>query len=182
MNASLAKAMDKTFPISAMAVYGDGSSTGSKGVEKAHSVADKARGLKNVEAATVASAAGAVEYTIPVKDTDKSVDHASNLVALSQDELGKVIPGEASQQLADNTVLVPTKIYEASSYNDSTRLKATGPRGTVELKPIKSQTQQTLFIVNTATGAKLQDASDPKPIAVANAPEQQGAEGAARPA
>ena len=177
MNASLAKAMDKTFPISAMAVYGDGSSTGSKGVEKARSVADKARGLKNVEAATVASAAGAVEYTIPVKDTDKSVDHASNLVALSQDELGKVIPGEASQQLADNTVLVPTKIYEASSYNDSTRLKATGPRGTVELKPIKSQTQQTLFIVNTATGAKLQDASDPKPIAVANAPEQQGAQG-----
>ena len=177
MNASLAKAMDKTFPISAMAVYGDGSSTGAKGVEKARSVADKARGLKNVEAATVASAAGAVEYTIPVKDTDKSVDHASNLVALSQDELGKVIPGEASQQLADNTVLVPTKIYEASSYNDSTRLKATGPRGTVELKPIKSQTQQTLFIVNTATGAKLQDASDPKPIAVANAPEQQGAQG-----
>ena len=146
-------------------------------MEKARSVADKARGLKNVEAATVASAAGAVEYTIPVKDTDKSVDHASNLVALSQDELGKVIPGEASQQLADNTVLVPTKIYEASSYNDSTRLKATGPRGTVELKPIKSQTQQTLFIVNTATGAKLQDASDPKPIAVANAPEQQGAQG-----
>ena len=177
MNASLAKAMDKTFPISAMAVYGDGSSTGAKGVEKARSVADKARGLKNVEAATVASAAGAVEYTIPVKDTDKSVEHASNLVALSQDELGKVIPGEASQQLADNTVLVPTKIYEASSYNDSTRLKATGPRGTVELKPIKSQTQQTLFIVNTATGAKLQDASDPKPIAVANAPEQQGAQG-----
>ena len=165
MTSTVANAMDKLYPISAAATYGTGPTAGSESVNKARSVADKVRGLENVDSVAVASAAGTVDFTVPQKDGGEAQNRTENLVALSHDDLTKVIPTEGSHQLEDDTVLVSAALYDNAHFNDSTRLKARGPLGTVELKPIKStSSNMSLYIVNPTTGAKLQNASDPKPL------------------
>ena len=165
MTSTVANAMDKLYPISAAATYGTGPTAGSESVNKARSVADKVRGLENVDSVAVASAAGTVDFTVPPKDGGEAQNRTENLVALSHDDLTKVIPTEGSHQLEDDTVLVSAALYDNAHFNDSTRLKARGPLGTVELKPIKSTSNNmSLYIVNPTTGAKLQNASDPKPL------------------
>ena len=165
MTSTVANAMDKLYPISAAATYGTGPTAGSESVNKARSVADKVRGLENVDSVAVASAAGTVDFTVPQKDGGEAQNRTENLVALSHDDLTKVIPTEGSHQLEDDTVLVSAALYDNAHFNDSTRLKARGPLGTVELKPIKSTSNNmSLYIVNPTTGAKLQNASDPKPL------------------
>ncbi|WP_048753206.1 ABC transporter permease [Rothia dentocariosa] len=165
MTSTVANAMDKLYPISAAATYGTGPTAGSESVNKARSVADKVRGLENVDSVAVASAAGTVDFTVPPKDGGEAQNRTENLVALSHDDLTKVIPTEGSHQLEDDTVLVSAALYDNAHFNDSTRLKARGPLGTVELKPIKStSSNMSLYIVNPTTGTKLQNASDPKPL------------------
>ena len=166
MTSTVAKNMDKLYPISAMSSYGTGiTDDGSESVAKAHSVADKVRGLENIDGVAVASAAGTVDFMAPAKDGGEAQNRTENLVSLSHDDLAKVIPIEGLHQLEDNTVLVSATLYENAHFNDSTRLKARGPLGTVELKPIKSTSKNiSLYIVNPTTGAKLQNASNPKPL------------------
>lgn len=52
-------------------------------------------------------------------------------------------------------------LWKSAGLTESSRLKAHGPLGEVELKPVKSATKQNLLIVNPATAAKLQDAKKP---------------------
>ena len=64
-------------------------------------------------------------------------------------------------------------VYKRQGLNESSRLKAHGPLGEVELKPVKSATKQHLLIVNPATAAKLQDAKNPQKVANPAAEEAQ---------
>ena len=174
MTASTAKSMDRAYPVSATATYGTGGGTGAESLAKAHSVADKVQGIKNVESVAVAPAAGALEYTITSKDGSQSMSNTASMVALSQEDFAKVIPAEGKYPTEDNTVLVPESLYNDAGFDDSTRLKARGPLGEIELKPIKSTSKiVNLYVVNPATGAKLQNPDDPQPLT----PQQPGEAG-----
>lgn len=174
MTASTAKSMERAYPVSATATYGTGGGTGAESLAKAHSVADKVQGIKNVESVAVASAAGALEYTITSKDGSQSMSNTASMVALSQEDFAKVIPAEGKYPTEDNTVLVPESLYKDAGFDDSTRLKARGPLGEIELKPIKSTSKiVNLYVVNPATGAKLQNPDDPQPLT----PQQPGEAG-----
>ena len=106
-----------------------------------------------------------VDYTVEYEG--QSVKQNADLVALSSSDLKAILPNENSN-LADDTVLVPQGLWKSAGLNESSRLKARGPLGELELKPVKSETKQHLLIVNPATAAKLQDAKTPQ--AVANPP------------
>ena len=174
MTASTAKSMERAYPVSATATYGTGGGTGAESLAKAHSVADKVQGIKNVESVAVASAAGALEYTLTSKDGSQSMSNTASMVALSQEDFAKVIPAEGKYPTEDNTVLVPEALYNDAGFDDSTRLKARGPLGEIELKPIKSTSKiANLYVVNPATGAKLQNPDDPQPLT----PQQPGEAG-----
>ncbi|VTY12437.1 ABC transporter permease [Rothia dentocariosa] len=174
MTASTAKSMERAYPVSATATYGTGGGTGAESLAKAHSVADKVQGIKNVESVAVAPAAGALEYTLTSKDGSQSMSNTASMVALSQEDFAKVIPAEGKYPTEDNTVLVPESLYKDAGFDDSTRLKARGPLGEIELKPIKSTSKiVNLYVVNPATGAKLQNPDDPQPLT----PQQSGEAG-----
>ena len=174
MTASTAKSMDRAYPVSATATYGTGGGTGAESLAKAHSVADKVQGIKNVESVAVAPAAGALEYTLTSKDGSQSMSSTASMVALSQEDFAKVIPAEGKYPTEDNTVLVPESLYKDAGFDDSTRLKARGPLGEIELKPIKSTSKiVNLYVVNPTTGAKLQNPDDPQPLT----PQQPGEAG-----
>ena len=165
MTASTAKSMERAYPVSATATYGTGGGTGAESLAKAHSVADKVQGIKNVESVAVAPAAGALEYTLTSKDGSQSMSSTASMVALSQEDFAKVIPAEGKYPTEDNTVLVPESLYNDAGFDDSTRLKARGPLGEIELKPIKSTSKiANLYVVNPATGAKLQNPDNPQPL------------------
>ena len=70
-------------------------------------------------------------------------------------------------------MLVPQALWNSLGLNESSRLKARGPLGELELKPVKSETKQNLLIVNPATAAKLQDAKNPQAVANPAAEEAQ---------
>lgn len=174
MTASTAKSLERAYPVSATATYGTGGGTGAESLAKAHSVADKVQGIKNVESVAVASAAGALEYTLTSKDGSQSMSNTASMVALSQEDFAKVIPAEGKYPTEDNTVLVPESLYNNAGFDDSTRLKARGPLGEIELKPIKATSKiVNLYVVNPATGAKLQNPDDPQPLT----PQQPGEAG-----
>ena len=174
MTASTAKSMDRAYPVSATATYGTSGGTGAESLAKAHSVADKVQGIKNVESVAVAPAAGALEYPLTSKDGSQSMSNTASMVALSQEDFAKVIPAEGKYPTEDNTVLVPESLYNDAGFDDSTRLKARGPLGEIELKPIKSTSKiVNLYVVNPATGAKLQNPDDPQPLT----PQQPGEAG-----
>lgn len=174
MTASTAKSMDRAYPVSATATYGTSGGTGAESLAKAHSVADKVQGIKNVESVAVAPAAGALEYPLTSKDGSQSMSSTASMVALSQEDFAKVIPAEGKYPTEDNTVLVPESLYKDAGFDDSARLKARGPLGEIELKPIKSTSKiANMYVVNPATGAKLQNPDDPQPLT----PQQPGEAG-----
>ena len=163
LSTSIAKELDRLYPVTAYAPFGESSVTNSSAsVTKAKNVADKIKGLKNVEAVSVGSAAGVIEYTAKHDNAD-SINLKDNVMSLSNDDLHKVSTGESNINLKDDEVLVPQDIWDLGKFDNNTRLKLTGPLGTVEAKPIKAETKEPFFVVNPATGAKVQDASNPQP-------------------
>ena len=163
LSTSIAKELDRLYPVTAYAPFGESSVTNSSAsVTKAKNVADKIKGLKNVEAVSVGSAAGVIEYTAKPDNAD-SMNLKDNVMSLSNDDLHKVSTGESNINLKDDEVLVPQDIWDLGKFDNNTRLKLTGPLGTVEAKPIKAETKEPFFVVNPATGAKVQDASNPQP-------------------
>ena len=163
LSTSIAKELDRLYPVTAYAPFGESSVTNSSAsVTKAKNVADKIKGLKNVEAVSVGSAAGVIEYTAKPDNAD-SINLKDNVMSLSNDDLHKVSTGESNINLKDDEVLVPQDIWDLGKFDNNTRLKITGPLGTVEAKPIKAETKEPFFVVNPATGAKVQDASNPQP-------------------
>ena len=171
LSASLTKALDQQYPISAQAKYSSyDRSEAASTVTKAEDIASKVKGIKNVQASAVGYAAGVVDYTVEYEG--QTANQNSDLVALSSSDLKAILPGENSN-LADDTVLVPQGLWKSAGLNESSRLKAHGPLGEVELKPVKSATKQHLLIVNPATAAKLQDAKNPQKVANPAAEEAQ---------
>ena len=171
LSASFVKALDQQYPISAQAKYSSyDQSEAAYTVTKAEEIASKAKGIKNVQAAAVGYAAGVVDYTVEYEG--QSVNQNADLVALSSSDLKAILPDENSN-LADDTVLVPQALWNSLGLNESSRLKARGPLGELELKPVKSETKQNLLIVNPATAAKLQDAKNPQAVANPAAEEAQ---------
>ena len=163
LSTSIAKELDRLYPVTAYAPFGESSVTNSSAsVTKAKNVADKIKGLKNVKAVSVGSAAGVIEYTAKPDNAD-SINLKDNVMSLSNDDLHKVSTGESNINLKDDEVLVPQDIWDLGKFDNNTRLKLTGPLGTVEAKPIKAETKEPFFVVNPATGAKVQDASNPQP-------------------
>ena len=171
LSASFVKALDQQYPISAQANYSSyDQSEAASTVTKAKDIASKVKGIKNVQASAVGYAAGVVDYTVEYEG--QTANQNSDLVALSSSDLHAILPDENSN-LADDTVLVPQGFWKAAGLNESSRLKARGPLGEVELKPVKSATKQNLLIVNPATAAKLQDAKNPQVVANPAAEEAQ---------
>ena len=171
LSASFVKALDQQYPISAQANYSSyDQSEAASTVTKAEDIASKVKGIKNVQASAVGYAAGVVDYTVEYEG--QTANQNSDLVALSSSDLKAILPGENSN-LADDTVLVPQGLWKSAGLNESSRLKARGPLGEVELKPVKSATKQNLLIVNPATAAKLQDAKNPQVVANPAAEEAQ---------
>ena len=171
LSASFVKALDQQYPISAQANYRSyDQSEAASTVTKAEDIASKVKGIKNVQASAVGYAAGVVDYTVEYEG--QTANQNSDLVALSSSDLHAILPDENSN-LADDTVLVPQGFWKAAGLNESSRLKARGPLGEVELKPVKSATKQNLLIVNPATAAKLQDAKNPQVVANPAAEEAQ---------
>lgn len=171
LSASFVKALDQQYPISAQANYSSyDQSEAASTVTKAEDIASKVKGIKNVQASAVGYAAGVVDYTVEYEG--QTANQNSDLVALSSSDLHAILPDENSN-LADDTVLVPQGFWKAAGLNESSRLKAHGPLGEVELKPVKSATKQNLLIVNPATAAKLQDAKNPQKVANPAAEEAQ---------
>ena len=171
LSASLTKALDQQYPISAQAKYSSyDQSEAASTVTKAEGIASKVKGIKNVQASAVGYAAGVVDYTVEYEG--QTANQNSDLVALSSSDLKAILPGENSN-LADDTVLVPQGLWKSAGLNESSRLKAHGPLGEVELKPVKSETKQHLLIINPATAAKLQDAKNPQKVANPAAEEAQ---------
>lgn len=171
LSASFVKALDQQYPISAQAKYSSyDQSEAASTVTKAEGIASKVKGIKNVQASAVGYAAGVVDYTVEYEG--QSVNQNADLVALSSSDLKAILPDENSN-LADDTVLVPQELWKAAGLNESSRLKAHGPLGELELKPIKSETKQHLLIVNPTTAAKLQDAKNPQEVANPAAEEAQ---------
>ena len=163
LSASFVKTLDQRYPISAQAKYSSyDPSEAASTVTKAEEIASKVKGIKNVQASAVGYAAGVVDYTVEYEG--QSANQNADLVALSSSDLKAILPDENSN-LADDTVLVPQGLWKSAGLTESSRLKAHGPLGEVELKPVKSETKQTLLIVNTATAAKLQDAKNPQKVA-----------------
>ena len=163
LSTSIAKELDRLYPVTAYAPFGESTVTNSSAsVTKAKNVADKIKGLKNVEAVSVGSAAGVIEYTAKPDNAD-SINLKDNVMSLSNDDLHKVSTGDSNINLKDDEVLVPQDIWDLGKFDNNTRLKLTGPLGTVEAKPIKAETKEPFFVVNPATGAKVQDASNPQP-------------------
>ena len=163
LSTSIAKELDRLYPVTAYAPFGESTVTNSSAsVTKAKNVADKIKGLKNVEAVSVGSAAGVIEYTAKPDNAD-STNLKDNVMSLSNDDLHKVSTGDSNINLKDDEVLVPQDIWDLGKFDNNTRLKLTGPLGTVEAKPIKAETKEPFFVVNPATGAKVQDASNPQP-------------------
>ena len=163
LSTSIAKELDRLYPVTAYAPFGESTVTNSSAsVTKAKNVADKIKGLKNVEAVSVGSAAGVIEYTAKPDNAD-SINLKDNVMSLSNDDLHKVSTGDSNINLKDDEVLVPQDIWDLGKFDNNTRLKLTGPLGTVEAKPIKAETKEAFFVVNPATGAKVQDASNPQP-------------------
>ena len=163
LSTSIAKELDRLYPVTAYAPFGESTVTNSSAsVTKAKNVADKIKGLKNVEAVSVGSAAGVIEYTAKPDNAD-SINLKDNVMSLSNDDLHKVSTGDSNINLKDDEVLVPQDIWDLGKFDNNTRLKITGPLGTVEAKPIKAETKEPFFVVNPATGAKVQDASNPQP-------------------
>ena len=177
LSTSIAKELDRLYPVTAYAPFGESSVTNSSAsVTKAKDVADKIKGLKNVEAVSVGSAAGVIEYTAK-PDNAGSTNLKDNVMSLSNDDLHKVSTGESNINLKDDEVLVPQDIWDLGKFDNNTRLKITGPLGTVEAKPIKAETKEPFFVVNPATGAKVQDASNPQPATTEQAmPEDPAAQ------
>ena len=177
LSTSIAKELDRLYPVTAYAPFGESSVTNSSAsVTKAKDVADKIKGLKNVEAVSVGSAAGVIEYTAKPDNAD-SINLKDNVMSLSNDDLHKVSTGESNINLKDDEVLVPQDIWDLGKFDNNTRLKLTGPLGTVEAKPIKAETKEPFFVVNPATGAKVQDASNPQPATTEQAmPEDPAAQ------
>ena len=177
LSTSIAKELDRLYPVTAYAPFGESSVTNSSAsVTKAKDVADKIKGLKNVEAVSVGSAAGVIEYTAK-PDNAGSTNLKDNVMSLSNDDLHKVSTGESNINLKDDEVLVPQDIWDLGKFDNNTRLKLTGPLGTVEAKPIKAETKEPFFVVNPATGAKVQDASNPQPATTEQAmPEDPAAQ------
>ena len=162
MSASIAQEIDRISPISAYAPFGESTTTnGSASVTKAHEVADKIRGTKNVEAVSVGSAAGVIEYTAKPDNAD-SANLKDNVIALSNDDLHKVATGESGTNVKNDEVLVPQDIWDLGKFDNSTRLKVSGPLGEIELKPVKANTKEPFFVVSPETGAQVQNASDPQ--------------------
>ena len=162
MSASIAQEIDRISPISAYAPFGESTATnGSASVTKAHEVADKIRGTKNVEAVSVGSAAGIIEYTAKPDNAD-SANLKDNVIALSNDDLHKVATGESGTNVKNDEVLVPQDIWDLGKFDNSTRLKVSGPLGEIELKPVKANTKEPFFVVSPETGAQVQNASDPQ--------------------
>ena len=178
LSTSIAKELDRLYPVTAYAPFGESSVTNSSAsVTKAKNVADKIKGLKNVEAVSVGSAAGVIEYTAKPDDNAGSTNLKGNVMSLSNDDLHKVATGESNINLKDDEVLVPRDIWDLGKFDNNTRLKLTGPLGTVEAKPIKAETKEPFFVVNPATGAKVQDASNPQPATTEQAmPEDPAAQ------
>ena len=171
LSASFVKALDQQYPISAQANYSSyDQSEAASTVTKAEDIASKVKGIKNVQASAVGYAAGVVDYTVEYEG--QTANQNSDLVALSSSDLHAILPDENSN-LADDTVLMPQGFWKAAGLNESSRLKARGPLGEVELKPVKSATKQNLLIVNPATAAKLQDAKNPQVVANPAAEEAQ---------
>ena len=171
LSASFVKALDQQYPISAQAKYSSyDQSEAASTVTKAEGIASKVKGIKNVQASAVGYAAGVVDYTVEYEG--QSVNQNADLVALSSSDLKAILPNENSN-LADDTVLVPQGLWKSAGLNESSRLKARGPLGELELKPVKSETKQNLLIVNPATAAKLQDAKNPQAVANPAAEEAQ---------
>ena len=171
LSASFVKALDQQYPISAQANYTSyDQSEAASTVNKAEDIASKVKGIKNVQASAVGYAAGVVDYTVEYEG--QTANQNSDLVALSSSDLHAILPDENSN-LADDTVLVPQGLWKAAGLNESSRLKARGPLGEVELKPVKSATKQNLLIGNPATAAKLQDAKNPQVVANPAAEEAQ---------
>ena len=171
LSASFVKALDQQYPISAQAKYSSyDQSEAASTVTKAEGIASKVKGIKNVQVSAVGYAAGVVDYTVEYEG--QSVNQNADLVALSSSDLKAILPDENSN-LADDTVLVPQELWKAAGLNESSRLKAHGPLGELELKPIKSETKQHLLIVNPTTAAKLQDAKNPQEVANPAAEEAQ---------
>ena len=171
LSASFVKALDQQYPISAQAKYSSyDQSEAASTVTKAEGVASKVKGIKNVQASAVGYAAGVVDYTVEYEG--QSVNQNADLVALSSSDLKAILPDENSN-LADDIVLVPQALWNSLGLNESSRLKARGPLGELELKPVKSETKQNLLIVNPATAAKLQDAKNPQAVANPAAEEAQ---------
>ena len=163
LSASFVKALDQQYPISAQANYSSyDQSEAASTVTKAEDIASKVKGIKNVQASAVGYAAGVVDYTVEYEG--QTANQNSDLVALSSSDLKAILPNENSN-LADDTVLVPQGLWKSAGLNESSRLKARGPLGELELKPVKSETKQHLLIVNPATAAKLQDAKTPQAVA-----------------
>ena len=177
LSTSIAKELDRLYPVTAYAPFGESSVTNSSAsVTKAKNVADKIKGLKNVEAVSVGSAAGVIEYTAKPDNAD-SINLKDNVMSLSNDDLHKVSTGDSNINLKDDEVLVPQDIWDLGKFDNNTRLKLTGPLGTVEAKPIKAETKEPFFVVNPATGAKVQDASNPQPATTEQAmPEDPAAQ------
>ena len=177
LSTSIAKELDRLYPVTAYAPFGESTVTNSSAsVTKAKNVADKIKGLKNVEAVSVGSAAGVIEYTAK-PDNAGSTNLKDNVMSLSNDDLHKVSTGESNINLKDDEVLVPQDIWDLGKFDNNTRLKITGPLGTVEAKPIKAETKEPFFVVNPATGAKVQDASNPQPATTEQAmPEDPAAQ------
>lgn len=162
LSASFVKALDQQYPISAQTTYHPfGHNDAASTVTKAEEIASKAKDIKNVEASAVGYAGGVVDYTTEYEG--QSVNQNANLVALSSSDMKAILPDE-NPNLADDTVLVPQGIWKSAGLTESSRLKAHGPLGEVELKPIKSVTKQHMMIVNPATAAKLQDAKNPQEV------------------
>ena len=177
LSTSIAKELDRLYPVTAYAPFGESTVTNSSAsVTKAKNVADKIKGLKNVEAVSVGSAAGVIEYTAK-PDNAGSTNLKDNVMSLSNDDLHKVSTGDSNINLKDDEVLVPQDIWDLGKFDNNTRLKITGPLGTVEAKPIKAETKEPFFVVNPATGAKVQDASNPQPATTEQAmPEDPAAQ------
>ena len=177
LSTSIAKELDRLYPVTAYAPFGESTVTNSSAsVTKAKDVADKIKGLKNVEAVSVGSAAGVIEYTAK-PDNAGSTNLKDNVMSLSNDDLHKVSTGESNINLKDDEVLVPQDIWDLGKFDNNTRLKITGPLGTVEAKPIKAETKEPFFVVNPATGVKVQDASNPQPATTEQAmPEDPAAQ------
>ena len=139
LSTSIAKELDRLYPVTAYAPFGESTVTNSSAsVTKAKNVADKIKGLKNVEAVSVGSAAGVIEYTAK-PDNAGSTNLKDNVMSLSNDDLHKVSTGESNINLKDDEVLVPQDIWDLGKFDNNTRLKITGPLGTVEAKPIRQR-------------------------------------------